>query len=145
MAQVAGNIGLILTLFYTIWSFRSSMRDSYYAELDRIYFELLRIRLERPELIDFPASPESPDASKARAYDAYAFMVWNFAETVFDHSRGWGWSKRRLRDTWYPVIAAEAAMHRAWFDRPENRRNFKDPFCVFIEATFPVPKKPPSP
>lgn len=134
IAEVAGNLGLVLTLFYTIWSFRTSMRDSYYAELDRIYFDLLRIRLERPELVDYP---ESPDASKAREYDAYAFMVWNFAETVFDRSQGWGWSKRRLRETWYPVIAAEAERHRAWFDLPENRRNFKDAFCRFIDATFP--------
>ena len=45
VTQEAGNIGLVLTLFYTIWSFRTSMRDSYYAELDRIYFDLLRIRV----------------------------------------------------------------------------------------------------
>lgn len=141
IAAMAGNLGLVLTLFYSIWSFRTTLRDSYYAELDRIYFDLLRIRLEHPELIDHP---ESGDARKAREYDAYAFMVWNFAETVFDRSKGWGSSKRRLRETWYPVIAAEAARHRAWFDVPQNRRNFKEPFCRFVEQTFPAPTVAPS-
>jgi len=75
-------------------------------ELDRVYFDLLRIGLEHPELVDFPTTH---DRSKARQYDAYAFMIWNFVETVFDRCQGWGWSKRRLRDTWYPVIAAENA------------------------------------
>jgi hypothetical protein len=62
-------------------------------------------------------------------------MVWNFVETVYDRCQGW--TKRRLRETWYPVIAAENERHRAWFDRPENRRKFKEPFRRFIDATFP--------
>ena len=142
IADSAAALGIVFTLFYSVWSFRTTLRDSYYSELDRVYFELLKLGLEHPELLDFPTAP---DPGKAREYDAYAFMVWNFAETVFDRSRGWAWSKRRLRDTWYPVIAAEAERHRAWFDRPENRRNFKDPFCWFIDATFPAPKRCPSP
>ena len=101
IADSAAALGIVLTLFYSIWSFRTTLRDSYYAELDRVYFDLLKIGLEHPDLLDFPASP---DPSKAREYDAYAFMVWNFLETVYDRCQGW--SKRRLRETWYPVIAS---------------------------------------
>jgi hypothetical protein len=132
IAEVVGGIGIAFTLFYSVWSFRTTLRDSYYAELDRVYFELLKIGLERPYLVDFP---DTPSAGKAREYDAYAFMVWNFVETVFDRCQGW--SRRRLRDTWYPVIAAENARHRQWFDAPENRRKFKDHFCQFIDERFP--------
>src|SRR5215475_12603094 len=81
IADVAAGIGIVRTLFYTIWSFRTTLRDSYYAELDRVYFDLLKLALERPYLIEFP---KSPDPEKAREYDAYAYMVWNFVETVFD-------------------------------------------------------------
>jgi hypothetical protein len=63
-------------------------------------------------------------------------MVWNFVETVYDRCQGW--SRRRLRETWYPVIAAETAQHRAWFNRQENRRKFKEPFCRFIDAQYPA-------
>jgi hypothetical protein len=132
IAEVAGGIGIVFTLFYSVWSYRTTLRDSYYAELDRVYFELLKIGLERPYLLDFPTSP---DPGKAREYNAYAFMVWNFVETVFDRCQGW--SKRRLRETWYPVIAAENAQHRQWFDAPENRLKFKGNFCRFIDERFP--------
>ena len=133
VAQALGSVAIVLTLFYSVWSFTTTLRDAYYAELDRVYFELLKIGLERPALLAFPTSP---DPAKAREYDAYAFMVWNFVETVFDRCQGW--SKRRLRETWYPVIAAENARHREWFDVPENRRKFKAHFSKFIDGQYPV-------
>jgi hypothetical protein len=135
IANALGSLGIVLTLFYSVWSFTTTLRDSYYAELDRVYFELLKVGLERPDLLAFPTSP---DPAKAREYDAYAFMVWNFVETVFDRCQGW--SRRRLRETWYPIIAAENALHRAWFDVPENRCKFKERFGRFIDAHYRNPK-----
>lgn len=134
IADSAAAVGIVLTLFYSIWSFRTTLRDSYYAELDRVYFDLLTLGLEHPELLDYATSP---DPGKAREYDAYAFMVWNFVETVYDRCQGW--TKRRLRETWYPVIAAENARHRAWFNLPENRVKFKEPFRRFIDTNYPMP------
>jgi hypothetical protein len=137
IAEAMGSLGIMFTLFYSVWSFTRTLRDAYYAELDRVYFELLKIGLERPDLLSFPASP---DSTKAKAYGAYAFMVWNFVETIFDRCQGW--SKRRLRETWYPIIAAETALHRAWFELPENRRRFKQRFVRFIEAQYPARPAP---
>jgi hypothetical protein len=134
IAEAMGSIGIMFTLFYSVWSFTRTLRDAYYAELDRVYFELLKIGLERPELLAFPASP---DPARATEYGAYAFMVWNFIETIFDRCQGW--SKRRLRETWYPIIDAENALHRGWFDLPANRRRFKQRFVQFIEARYPLP------
>jgi hypothetical protein len=146
IAEALGSIGIMCTLFYSVWSFTKTLRDAYYAELDRVYFELLKIGLEKPELLIYPTSaasptsptsPTSPDPAKAGQYGAYAFMVWNFLETIFDRCQGW--SKRRLRETWFPIIAAENDLHRAWFELPENRRRFKQRFVQFIEAQYPVP------
>ena len=133
IAEALGSIGIVFTLFYSVWSFKTTLRDAYYAEIDRVYFELLKIGLERPELLTYPTSP---DPAKASQYGAYAFMVWNFVETIFDRCQGW--SKRRLRETWYPIIAAENALHRAWFELPDNRRRFKQRFVRFIEKQYPV-------
>ena len=133
IAEALGSIGIVCTLFYSVWSFKTTLRDAYYAEIDRVYFELLKIGLERPELLSFPAAP---DPAKEREYGAYAFMVWNFVETIFDRSQGW--SRRRLRETWYPIIASENALHRDWFELPENRRRFKQRFVRFIEDQYPV-------
>lgn len=134
IAEAMGSIGIMFTLFYSVWSFTRTLRDAYYAELDRMYFELLKIGLNRPELLSFPASP---DPARATEYGAYAFMVWNFIETIFDRCQGW--SKRRLRETWYPIIDAENALHRGWFDLPVNRRRFKQRFVEFIEARYSLP------
>jgi hypothetical protein len=133
VAQALGSIGIILTLFYSAWTFATTLRENYYAELDRVYFELLKIGLERPYLL---ASPPPADAAKAKEYDAYAFMVWNFVETVVDRCERT--SNRLLRETWYPVVATENAIHRAWFDLPENRSKFKERFRRFIETHYPV-------
>jgi hypothetical protein len=131
IAEAAGSIGIVATLFYSVWSFRTTLRDAYYSELDREYFELLKIGLERPDLVTFATSP---DPARAREYGAYAFMVWNFVETIYDRCQGM--FRQRLRDTWYPIIAAENDLHRAWFDVPENRRKFKPSFVRFIETQY---------
>jgi hypothetical protein len=132
LAEALGSFGIVFTLFYSVWSFKTTLRDAYYAELDREYFELLKIGLERPELLAFPTAP---DPAKAREYSAYAFMVWNFVETIFDRSQGW--SKRHIRETWYPIVAAENALHRDWFDLAENRSKFKQRFVRFIDTQYP--------
>ncbi len=133
IATALGSIGIICTLFYSAWTFRKTLREGYYVELDRVYFELLKIGLERPHLL---TSPPPAEPAKAREYDAYAFMVWNFLETVVDRCEGA--SNRHLRETWYPIVATENALHRAWFDLPENRRKFKERFRRFIEAHYPA-------
>jgi hypothetical protein len=134
VATALGSIGIVLTLFYSAWSFRTTLREGYYAELDRVYFELLKIGLERPYL---RASLPPDEPARASEYEAYAFMVWNFLETVVDRCEGT--SNRSLRETWYPIVATESALHRAWFDAPENRRKFKERFRRFIEAHHPAP------
>jgi hypothetical protein len=133
IATALGSIGIVLTLFYSAWSFRTTLREGYYAELDRVYFELLKIGLERPYL---RASLPPADPARASEYEAYAFMVWNFLETVVDRCDGT--SHPSLAETWYPIIATESALHRAWFEAPENRRRFKERFCRFIEERYPV-------
>jgi hypothetical protein len=131
LATGLGSLGIVLTLFYSAWSFRTTLRESYYAELDRVYFELLRIGLERPYL---RASLPPADPDRASEYEAYAFMIWNFLETVVDRCDAA--KNPSLRETWFPIIATEGALHRAWFDVPENRRKFKEPFCQFIDKNY---------
>ncbi|MGH7437131.1 MAG: hypothetical protein ACRENE_15765 [Polyangiaceae bacterium] len=133
LATGLGSLGIVLTLFYSAWSFRTTLRESYYAELDRVYFELLRIGLERPYL---RAALPPADPARASEYEAYAFMVWNFLETVVDRCDST--SNPSLRETWFPIVATEGALHRAWFDLPENKDKFKKRFRQFIEKNYEV-------
>jgi hypothetical protein len=132
IATALGSIGIICTLFYSAWTFAKTLREGYYVELDRVYFELLKIGLERPYLL---TPPPPADPTRAKEYEAYAFMVWNFIETVVDRCEGT--SNRHLRETWYPIVATESALHRAWFDLPENQCKFKERFRRFIATHYP--------
>lgn len=65
----------------TLREFRESNYLAHYAELDRIYLELLKLTVEHPHL---RATDGARDAAQVRQYDSYAYMVWNFIETVAD-------------------------------------------------------------
>ena len=130
IVDAVAAVGVVLTLLYSVRNFTQTLRDSYYAELDRVYLELLKIALEKPYLLDFATAP---DPNKQREYDTYAFMVWNFLETIVDRCQG----NKQLVATWYPIIAAENALHRNWFDLPVNRSKFKQGFIAFIEKQYP--------
>jgi hypothetical protein len=134
IAQEVLAITTLLTLVYFLWSFKKTLGDTYYAALDTMYFDLLKIAVERPYLMD-PASLKD-DGEKQKQYDAYAFMVWNFVETIFDRCG----TDKQLCATWYPVVDTEAARHRQWFDRPANRGKFKQSFKDFIEKRYPQPR-----
>jgi hypothetical protein len=108
---------------------------SLYSELDRIYLDLLKLALELPHLrtpqpianrdeialqFDYDPYPGDPidtqeqrsaKARKISQYDAYAFMVWNFIETIHDRCQDYP----ELLGTWATVVAAENRLHRGWF------------------------------
>jgi|SRR5437588_12130067 len=131
IGEVTAAIGIVLTLFFTLWSFAKSVRASYYAELDRMYFDLLKMAIERPYLLEAGAAS---DPVRQREYELYAFMIWNFLETVYDRCG----KNKQLTETWYPVVAAENKQHRKWFDVEANRTRFKKPFVDFIVKKYPV-------
>src|SRR5574337_277446 len=119
LAQASASILGLIALIYSIHAFRRSLQILHYTELDRMYFDLLRLGIEKPHL-------RIPDAARTPAeeqeYNSYAFMVWNFLETIHDRCE----RDQNLCATWYPALDAEDRLHRAWFDRPENRGKFKD-------------------
>ncbi|HEV2963816.1 MAG TPA: hypothetical protein VG649_18455 [Candidatus Angelobacter sp.] len=133
IVEAVAAVGIILTLLYSLWSFTRSLRAGYYTELDRMYFDLLKIAMDRPYLLNFAASPND---QQQREYEIYAFMIWNFLETVFDRCH----KHKHLRDTWYPIISAENTLHRKWFDERANRTRFKQAFIAFIESRYPNPR-----
>jgi hypothetical protein len=125
--QAIAAIGAIAALLYSLKNFTKTLRDSYYIQLDKMYFDLLKLIVERPYLIA-PAETRKDDEGKQGEYEAYAFMVWNFIETIFDRCPG----NAHLCETWYPIIETENLLHRKWFDEARNRSKFKTKFVDFI-------------
>ena len=116
-------------LRYSVTTFTKTLNVSNYTELDRVYFDLLQMAVENPRLID-------PDAARSgdheRAYDTYAFMVWNVMESIYDRCHG----DDELCETWYPVIDTEFQRHHKWFNDPRNHPKFKEPFRRFVDQRY---------
>jgi hypothetical protein len=83
--------------------------------------------LERPYL-KTPGQLTS-DVQKSE-YDTYAYILWNFLESIYDHCQ----ADADLQATWYPTLRTESLAHRAWLEAPENRPKFKESFHSFITA-----------
>jgi hypothetical protein len=120
------SIVALLTLVFAAISFKKSLKESRYTEIDRMYFELLRCALDKPHVNDLAAVRTE---TQKMEYEIYAFMVWNLMESIYDRCQ----HDKRLRATWYPVLDAENRLHRKWFDSPDNRHKFKDEFRHFVE------------
>lgn len=124
----------------TIEQANKAAKSSHYSELDRFYADLLKLALEEPTLRR-PQHFENDEI--AEKYDIYAFMIWNFIETIHDRclelcdghdDEGYA----SLRGTWQPIIVAEDNIHRGWIlaEMEREKRRFletgerRDKFCI---------------
>ena len=122
-----GTLVLAVGIPYAIKDASREERDNFYATLDRTYFDIQKLIIEHPHLSQPDPAGKTPD--QVIQYDAFAFAVWNFIETIYDYSR----EEKRLIETWGCVIGFEARTHAAWFMKPESRGKFKPSFIEHIE------------
>jgi hypothetical protein len=137
IGQALASILAVAALIYAMTTFKKSLNLAHYGELDRMYFDLLRIRLEYPNLRDGP----NPNGKESANYDDYAFMIWNFLEAIVDRCG----EDDYLCKTWYPILRAEARRHKDWFDKPENSANFKCAFRKFVKKIVNASRQPSCP
>jgi len=120
-----GQLIAIPSLVYAAVSFSRGARMQHYEKVDEMYSELLRAALAAPHLT---APSKCTTEDQKSEYDTYAFMVWNFLETVYDRCR----DDADLMVTWRPIIEHEASKHHAWLCCPRNQSRFKAPFLTYI-------------
>lgn len=111
-AGVVSAMAAVFALLHAARSFRQSVANLHYTELDNLYLDLLKLAIDRPYLRQPDAIYRNPLAktNQEREYDIYARLIWNFLETVADRCE----EDKSLADTWYPVIQDEGAVHRDW-------------------------------
>lgn len=125
MGDAVGGIIGASALLYSMIVYKESVMLSHYSELDATYAGLLEKAIEHPHFV--AANPER-DATEKVQYDLYAFMVWNFIETIVDRCQ----NNKSLNETWSPIVLVEAKKHYAWFIKPENEDKFKASFRSYI-------------
>ena len=84
-------------------NFEKTLKVAYYAELDRMYFDLVAMRVGKPHLW---GGSTKPTGKQAIEYEHYRFLVWNYLETVFDRCIAERDDKQEddLRNTWEPAL-----------------------------------------
>lgn len=140
-AAIAGG-----ALVWSLRTYRESKSLSHYGELDRMYADLLKLAVEEPHLRQGPDTERDPNEEKQ--WPIYAYMVWNFLETVHDrvyykHDRVYYESADiRLQETWGKVIRLEHEIFGLWFK--DNAEVFKGTFVEFIEEQIDIWKQDPN-
>lgn len=116
----------IFALLYSMRTYRKTMQIVHYGEIDKMYFEILKEALAKPHLV---RQGIERDAEQETEYAVYAFIVWNFLESIYDRCM----LDSELKKTWFPIIEAEYKIHLAWIQSEENRSKFKEEFLKFID------------
>ena len=128
---VTSSIGVVLAcaaLIYSVASFKKTLKYVHYDDIDKNYFDLLKIAFEHP-FVRTPATIDS--VHEAKQYDLYAFMMWNFLEAIYDRCL----EDDALKQTWTPIIIAEGRRHLGWLREQGNAANFKSTFLTYVEKT----------
>lgn len=142
-SDFAGAIGAIIAaviagiaLLVSVRTYKSTTSLSHYAELDQMYADLLRLAVEIPHLRLSPAPQRTAD--EQAQFDAYAYMIWNFIETVYDRIYDDSDADKKLRKTWCMVIREEKRLFGEWFNNHHDK--FKSKLKSFIdnETNYPI-------
>ena len=116
----------IFALLYSMRTYRKTMQIVHYGEIDKMYFEILKEALGKPHLV---RQGIERDGEQETEYTVYAFIVWNFLESIYDRCM----LDSELKKTWFPIIQAERNTHLEWIQRKENRTKFKEDFLSFVD------------
>jgi hypothetical protein len=99
-------------------------RHRFYCALDGTYFEIQKLIIEHPHL----SNPylDSKTKHELIEYDAFAFLTWNFVESIYDFSK----ADDDLRATWDCILDYESKRHWEWFQTAGNQDKFKATFVA---------------
>ena len=137
MGETLTIIFASITFLFSGYKYLTTRRAEAYSSFDDTYSKLLEFAFQFPKFRDKKLTSEfrkhfhGDDLIK---YQTYAFMCWNFCETIYDiKSDLLNLSQKSIFNTWVVVIAAENDLHRSWFDEIENEKKFKREFRDYIQ------------
>ena len=124
--SLSAILGAIAILLYIIFWYKEKTSTNYDI-FDSLYLDLLKTGLEFPSFRNKNETiiyQEKFQGNELIQYDIYAYISWNFIETILDKGDD------HLMVTWLPAIKLEASLHEKWFFQPENQLKFKP---LFVE------------
>ena len=134
VSSTATILAAIAILLYIILWYKDKS-DNSYDIFDATYLDILKTGMENPSFRNPVLTNDylnSFSENEKIKYEIYAFITWNFCETIFDKGDD------ELMKTWSVVIDIENSLHRKWFDNPENTKKFKESFRLSIQNNRPA-------
>ncbi|HBE79834.1 MAG TPA: hypothetical protein DDW65_18945 [Firmicutes bacterium] len=127
----------LVAIVLSYLSFKKQQNTQTYSDIDVMYFEILKLGLEYPELRNQQKASKyytlpKDDAFRIR-YETYANVCWNLCEAIYDRQKKLS-GALRISSTWIPVILEENRVHQVWFSH--NLRLFKKEFQIFVEEVL---------
>ena len=123
--------GIAILLYIILW-YKDKSNNSYDI-FDATYLDILKTGMENPSFRNSILTNDylkSFSENEKIKYEIYAFISWNFCETIFDKGDA------ELMKTWSVVIEVENSLYRKWFDNPENTKKYKESFRLYIQNNF---------
>jgi hypothetical protein len=132
VSSTATILAAIAILLYIIIWYKDKSNNSYEV-FDATYLDILKTGMDNPSFRNPELTNDylnSFSGDERIKYEIYAFISWNFCETIFDKK------DKELMKTWTVVIETENSLHRKWFNNPENHNKYKDSFRKYISEEF---------
>jgi hypothetical protein len=142
--QIISAIGMIaaviisaVAILQSTKTTRMTVENSAYHHLDDQMIAVYDLAVRYPQLRDESKTRKYEtafDSEDKIRYMAYANMVWNVCEAIYDKMLIIDNYNRR---TWETVIRAENHYHRQWLKIHND--GFKEEFLIFMQIKFPNP------
>lgn len=119
IALISATIAIFSAIFTIVLSISDRGKDDYLA-IDEQYKDILKEGIKNPALRD-PKKCCNYDKLKEKdsdfyiKYNTYAYIVWNFLETIYDFSHDKKEKHRKLYEIWRPAVLQENKLHYRWF------------------------------
>jgi hypothetical protein len=127
-------VGVPLTIWDSSKKALAQEQDQFYAQLDDMYLQIQKLIIQHPHLGEPKKLLQEAHPPHLIQYDAFAFAVWNFIESIDDFIRDDRESS--LATTWQCVIDHEGKNHTPWLERPQNQIKFKPEFVEKMARKF---------
>ena len=127
-------IGGLISFILAKWSAKRSETEERYAHADAQYATVLQLYLANPEFSDERATRDFKRAfadGQALRYGAFASLVHNFLETIFDYYHA---PSGAIDSRWEKIFAHHARMHAPWLK--ENGDKYEAGYVDYIADNF---------
>lgn len=120
-----------VAILVSVYTFNKTSFFNKYQQVDEMYMSILKIGIEHPAFRDASKTKNYEenfyDDEKIK-YENYAYIVWNFCETLHDRDFS-------EDETWKGALKYENNLHSDWFNK--NSKNlYKEKFIKYIYDKF---------